>query len=69
MWVALLVSESQMLAGETSKENLVQGQSHSSLAHLKAVQTSLTDHRSWQVWARPQSPSQPRTTQPLPIKQ
>lgn len=44
MWVALLVSESQMLAGETSKENLVQGQSYSSLAHLKAVQTSLTDH-------------------------
>lgn len=37
MWVALLVSESRILAGETSRENLVQGQTHSSLAHLKAV--------------------------------
>lgn len=35
--MALLVSEFRILAGETSRGNLVQGQTHSSLAHLKAV--------------------------------
>lgn len=60
MWVALLVSESRILAGETSRENLVQGQTHSSLAHLEAV-ADITNGSS--IMAS-QIPSQSRTTQP-----